>query len=452
MNIIIVGCGKIGTTLLRSLVAEGHDVTAIDENPAVIEELNNIYDVIGVCGNGTDCDTLAEAGVADAELFVATTDSDEKNMLACFLAKRMKAGHTIARIRNPDYNDNSLGFLRQQLDLANSLNPERLTAEELFNILKLPSAVKIETFSQRNFEMVELLLREDSALVGMTLWQLRKKYQASYLIGCVMRGEDVIIPDGNFELKAGDRIGLYAAPHEVQKLLKMLGLLQKQARNVMLLGASKIAHYLTQFLLASGNRVTVIDKNPQRCAEFAEALPKATVICGDGASQELLLESGLANTDAFVALTGMDEENILISYFATSQNVPKVISKVNRPEMATMAQKLGLDSLVSPRDTVSNVLVRYARALENSMGSSVETLYKVMDGKAEALEFFVREDFSHTQIPLKDLRLKENVLLTGILRNRKAIIPSGDDVLMPGDRVVVMTAGHRFQDLSDILR
>ncbi|MBP3313077.1 MAG: Trk system potassium transporter TrkA [Oscillospiraceae bacterium] len=452
MNIIIAGCGKIGSTLLRNLVAEGHNVTAIDDNPAVIEELNNIYDVIGVCGNGTDCDTLAEAGVSEAELFVATTDSDEKNMLACFLAKCMKAGHTIARIRNPDYNDESLGFMRQQLGLANSLNPERLTAEELFNILKLPSAVKIETFSQRNFEMVELLLREDSALLGMSLWQLRKKFPARYLIGCVMRGEEVIIPDGNFELKAGDRIGLYAAPHEVQKLLKMLGLLQKQARSVMLLGASKIAYYLTQALLASGNRVTVIDKNPARCAEFAEAMPKATVICGDGASQELLLESGLAHTDAFVALTGMDEENILISIFAESQNVPKVICKANRPEMATLAQKMGLDSLVSPRDTVANILVRYARALENSMGSSVETLYKVMDGKAEALEFFVREDFSHTNIPLKDLKLKDNVLLTGILRSRKAIIPSGDDVLMAGDRVVVMTTGHRFQDLSDILR
>ena len=452
MNIIIVGCGKIGTTILRSLVSEGHNVVAVDENSAVIAEITNVYDAMGVCGNGVDADTLQEAGVDKAELLVAVTGSDEKNMLTCFLAKKMGARHTIARIRNPEHNDKSLSFLRQHLDLSMSINPELLAAQELYNILKLPSAVKIETFSQRKFEMVELRLKADSALCAMPLWELRKKYQASYLICCVQRGEEVVIPDGSFVLQAGDRIGLTAAPNEVQKLLKMLGIQQKSARNVMLLGASKTAFYLAKLLLAGGNRVTIIEKDPARCAQVSESLPKATVICGDGASQELLLEEGIGSVDAFVSLTGMDEENILIAFFAGAQNVPKVISKVNRPELAAMAQRLGLDTIISPRNIVSDVLVQYARALENSMGSGVETLYKLMDEKAEALEFVVRPDFRHVNVPLKEMTLKPNVLLAGILRGRKAIIPSGDDVLMPGDSVVVLTTGHRLQDLSDILR
>jgi len=452
MNIIVVGCGKIGITILRSLVSEGHNVVAVDEDPQIIADITNVYDAMGVCGNGVDSETLLEAGAEKAQLVVAVTDSDEKNMLTCFLAKKMGAGHTIARIRNPEYNDRSLSFLRQHLTLDMTLNPELLAARELYNILKLPSAAKIETFSSRNFEMVELRLKGDSPMVGMSLWQLRKKYQANFLICCVRRGEDVIIPDGSFVLEAGDRIGITAAPTEVQKLLKMMGILQKQARNVMILGASKTAFYLAKMLLAGGNSVKIIDKDPTRCAEFCESLPKATVICGDGARQELLQEEGIASMDAFVALTGMDEENILISFFATSQNVPKVISKVNRPELAAMAEQLGLDCIISPRNFVSGVLVQYARALENSMGSGVETLYKVMDEKAEALEFFVRPDFRHVNVPLKNMALKPNVLLAGILRGRKAIIPSGDDVLQPGDRVVVLATGHRFGDLSDIMR
>ena len=452
MDIIVVGCGKIGATVLRSLVAEGHNVVAVDESPAIIGEIANVYDAMGVCGNGVDCETLQEAGADKAELVVAATDSDEKNMLTCFLARKLGARHTIARVRNPEYNDKSLGFLRQHMELSVALNPEQLAAQELYNILKLPSAVKIETFSQRNFEMVELRVKEGSPLAGSSLWQLRKKYPVNFLVGCVRRGENVTIPDGNFVLEEGDRIGLTAAPYEVQKLLKQLGLQQKSAKNVMILGASKMAYYLAQKLIAGGSSVKIIDKDPARCNQFSEILPKATVICGDGASQELLLEEGIGTADAFVTLTGMDEENILIACFAAAQNVPKVISKVNRPELAAMAERLGLDSVISPRHVVSDVLVRYARGLENSMGSGVETLYKIMDEKAEALEFFVRPDFRHVNIPLKNMAIKPNVLIAGILRGRKAIIPAGDDVLMPGDRVVVLTTGHRFQDLADMMR
>ncbi len=451
MKIIVVGCGKIGTALIESLVSEGHNVIAIDNSPEVLGEVTNIYDVISACGNGTDWDLLLEADVKDTDLFIAVTGSDELNMLSCFLAKRMGAKHTVARIRNPEHNDGSLDFLRQELEISLVVNPERLVARELYNMLKLPSAARVETFSGRGLEMVELKLKPDSALDGMKLMDLRKKYPYMFLICMVQREDSVFIPDGNFVLKSGDKIGLIAPPTEILKLLKSLGILQKQARDVMILGASNTAYYLSKMLLSGGNSVKIVDKNEDRCRIFSEELPEAVIIHGDGAQQELLLEEGLSNVDAFVSLTGMDEQNILISYFAQSRNVPKVISKVNRDEFSAMAEQLGVDSIVSPKRTVANVIVRYARALENSLDSSVETLYKLAGGKAEALEFTVHGDAALCNIPLRDLQLKPNTLIAGITRGRKSIIPSGNDAICPGDKVLILTSGHRINNLADIL-
>ena len=433
MNIIIVGCGKVGVSILSSLVAEGHDVTAVDSNSEVIEELTNVYDVMGVCGNGVDYETLEEAQVEQAELFVASTKSDELNMLSCFLAKKMGAKQTIARIRNPEYNDSSLSFVRQQLGLSMSINPELLAAQELSDLLKLPAAVKIETFSRRNFEMIELRIKEGSTLNGVKLKDLPKRSQAKVLICAVQRGEHVYIPDGSFQLQSGDRIGVTASPEEIEKFLRMLGILQKRARKIMILGGSKTAYYLAKLLTAMGNTVKIIEEKEERCLELCDALPHATVIHGNGTQQELLLV------------------NILISIFAASLNVPTVISKVNRDEMVAIAENLGLDMIVSPKKTVANILVRYARALENSKGSNVETLYRLMDGKAEALEFNVREDARLVRIPLKDLRFKPNILIAGIIRGRQTIVPGGSDEILPGDKVIVLAADHRLNDLSDVI-
>lgn len=452
MKITVVGCGKIGRTILSSLVSEGHNVTAIDKDSSVIAEITNIYDVMGVCGNGVDWDTLSEADVDKTNLFIAATGSDELNMLSCFVAGRMGAKNTIAKISNPEYNDQGLAFMQKQLDLSLSVNPELLAAREIFNVLKLPSAAKIETFSGRSFEMVELWLKDDSPLDGMSLIELRKKYQALFLICVVRRGDEIYIPDGNFVLKSGDKIALTATPSEIQKLLKMLGLMQKQARNVMILGASKTAFYLSKMLLSSGNSVKVIELNRDKCTEFCDKLPGISMIQGDGAQQELLLEEGLTSMDAFVTLTGTDEENILLSCFASSQKVPKVISKVNRDEFASMAERLGLDCINSPRKAVSDIIVRYARALQNSEGSNVEKLYKIMDGKAEALEFSVGPDLSFTQKPLSKIELKPGILIAGIIRARKTIIPTGADFILPGDRVIVVSAEQRLDDLADIIR
>ena len=452
MKIIIVGCGKIGVAAIESLVGEGHNVIAIDNRLEVIEEIRDVYDVMCLCSNGADFNTLNEAGIADTDMFIAVTGSDELNMLSCIIAKKMGAKHTVARVRNPEYNDKSLGFIKQQIELSLILNPEYLVAQEIFNILKFPAAVNVETFSRRNFEMAELLLRDNSPIVGMNLIELRKKFQANYLICVVQRGEEVFIPDGNFVLGSGDRIGITADPSEIQKLLKMLGILQKSVRDVMILGGGRIAYYLAKMLLASGNSVKIIDKDRGRCELLSDLLPHARVICGDGTDRELLLEEGLLSSDSFVALTGMDEENILVSILASTKQVKKVIAKVNGSELSDMAEKLGLDCVVTPKHIVSGIISRYARALANSQGSNVETLYKLMDAKVEAAEFNVAADFQYKEIPIRELKIRKDILIAGIIRKRKAIIPSGDDVIMSGDKVIVIAAKTVLNDLSDIMR
>ena len=409
MNIVVIGCGKIGTSVVSSLVSEGHDAVVVDTDPDIITEVTNIYDVIGVCGNGADCRTLREASVEKADLLVAATGSDELNMLACFMGRKMGAEHTIARIRNPEYNGENLDFMRQQLGLSMALNPEMMAAHEMFNILKLPSAVKVDSFSRRYFEMIELRLKADSGLAGVKLCDLRAKYKALILICVVQRGEQVYVPDGNFELQSGDRIGIVGAPAEITKFLKNIAMLKKQAKDVMILGGSKSAYYLAKMLLAAGHSVKIIELQKEKAQMLADNLHGATVIYGDGAQQELLLEEGIDSMDAFVALTGIDEENILLSYFA-----------------------LG-------------------RALKNTVGSCMDTLYKVMDGKAEAAEFSVSDEFKYLGIPLKDIHLRKNLLIGGIIRGRRPIVPTGDDVILSGDRVIVIAAAKRLNTLADIV-
>ena len=451
MRVIIVGSGKIGRFMVESLVKEEHDVVVVDNSAKVIDEITNQYDVMAVCGNGADWETLAEAGADRAELVAAVTDSDEKNMLSCFMARKLGARHTIARIRNPEYNDNSLGFFKEQLNLSMAINPEQLAAEEIYNLLKVPSATKVESFSRRNFEMIEIRLRPDSPLDGMKLIEMRQKYKGQYLVCAVQRGDDVFIPDGSFVLKSGDRVGITATRSEISKLMKSLGTMQKQARSIMILGGSRTTYYLAKLLLAAGNRVKIIEQDRDICRDLCDSLPKAVVLQGDGAQQALLMEEGLEEQDAFVALTGVDEENILMSIFASNHNVPKVISKVNREEMSVLAEKLNLDTIISPRKIVSDIIVRYARALHNSEGSNIETLYHLMDGFAEALEFHVNAGSPVIGKPLKDMKFKPNTLIGGIIRERRAIIPSGDDEIMAEDNVVVIGRGVRFNDVADIL-
>ena len=451
MKIIVSGCGKVGENLIASFIAEGYDVVALDNDPAVITNITNIHDAIGVCGNASDCDALESADVAHADLFVALTGSDEMNMLSCFLAKRMGAAHTIARIRNPEYNDESLDFMKRELGLSMAVNPELLTARELFDILKIPTAAKIESFNGRSFEILELKLKEQSILDGKSLKDIRAEYKSRVLICAVQRGDEVFIPGGDFVLKSGDKVGLTGPRPQIVEFLRKVGLMQKQAKTVMLLGGSRTAFYLAKMLTKSGTNVKLIEQNPAVASQLSETLPDATIILGNGAEQELLLEEGLTECDAFVSLTGIDEENILIAKYAESQNVSKVIAKVNRGELASMAGKLGLDCIVSPKKLVEGVLVQYASALEASRDSSVETLYKLMDDKIEALEFHVKKESKITGTPLKDLPLKPNTLIAGIIRGRRIIVPGGDDVINADDRVIVLAGEKRLRELSDAL-
>lgn len=452
MKIIINGCGKIGKVILASLVAEGHDVVAIDKDPQVLDDITNVYDVMGVCGNGTDSDILLEAGVDSVDLLVAVTGSDEFNMLSCFLAKKLGAKNTIARIRNPEYNDKSLTFMREQMDISLTINPEQFAAVELFNILKLPSAAKVELFGSKKFQIIEIKLKSDSKLDGLKIMDIRNKFKAKFLISAVCRGEEAYIPDGNFVLKSGDRICISATTSEIVRLMKEIGIQQQPAKKIMILGGGKLAFYLAKKLSEGNNSVTIIEKKPEVCEVLCEALPKVTVVNADGTDQEVLLEEGLLSVDAFVSLTGMDEQNILMSAYAQTKGVPKVITKVNRSALMPLAESWGLDTIISPKMTISDILVRYARALEDSQGSSVETLYKLMDDKVEALEFIVKDSFSKCEIPFKELTLKPNTLVAAIIRNRKTITPTGDDMFMAGDRVIIVAANQRINTLSDILR
>ncbi len=452
MNIVIAGCGKIGTAVMSNLLAEGHDITVIDNAPDVITEITNIYDVIGLCGNCADSDILMDAGIENTELFAAFTGTDEINMLSCFIARKMGAKHTVSRIRNLEFTDNSLSLLRQHLNISMALNPEKQAARKIFNVLKLPSALKIINFSAKNFEMIEIKLKPDSVLNGMTIEQMRKKYAQKFLVCLINRDGEIHIPDGNFVLRGGDKISVTADPLEIQKLLKSLGILQKQAKNIMIIGASRTAYYLSIMLLGMGCSVKVIDSNLEKCKQFAELLKKVDVVHGDASREEVLLEEGLLSMDAFVPLTGMDEENILLSYYASNHNISKVVAKVNRSEFADIAEKLEIDSIVSPKDATSDIVVRYARGLENSIGSSVETMYKLMNDRAEALEFNIRSDCDICNIPLKKLKTKRNLLIAGIIREKKTIIiPDGDDVILPDDKVVVLTNRHHINRISDIV-
>ena len=452
MNVVVVGCGKTGTAVVASLYAEDHKLVVVDTDPAALEEICGTFDLMSLQGSGTDIETLREAGAASCQLLIAATASDEVNMLACFLAKKIGAEHTIARIRNPQYNENGLGFLCQQLDLSEHINPDKMAAKEIGNILQFPSAVNIESFSGR-FELMEIVVREDSPFKDNTLLDIRRKYKEDFLVCAVQREGVTYIPNGLFKLQQGDKIAFTAAQEEAKKLLRELGVLQKSARRVMIIGAGKVSYYLCRMLADAGVDVTVIEVNQEICPEFAKKIDDShvTVINDDGAKQDVLAAEGIDRMDAFVSLTGSDEENILLAVFAKSQDVHTVIAKVNRPEFALMAEKLGLECIISPNRIVTGKIAKYARALSTGEGSNLSAVYKILDGNAEALEFKVKPDFAYLGVAFKVLKLKKGILIGGIIRGRRMIVPSGNDEIMAGDRVVVISSGYRLGDLSEIV-
>ena len=449
MKVVIAGCGMIGETIIADLVKENNDITVIDSDPMVVKEMNDIYDVMGVEGIATHYETLIEANVQKADFFVAITPSDEMNMLACFIAKKLGARHATARIRNVEYNNENLIQLRSMMNI-HSLNPDRLAASEFYHLLKLPAAVHVESYAQNRFEMAEIILNENSKLDGLSLADMRSKYKGDYLIGVVKRDDKVYIPNGDFVLRTGDKIGFFASNHDLRKLFKSLSILNKEAKNIMIAGASRTAYYLAKDLIKDCN-VTIIEKNKEKCENFAKNLPDAMVIYADASNHYLLQQEGIKDMDAFIALTGNDEENILLSYYAKENGVPTVISKVDKISSIATAKKLGIDKLVSPKTLVSESIARSIRAFKNSEGTPIESLYKLMDEKAEAIEFRAKDNPLYIGIPLRDLPIRKNIIIAGIIRNQRAILPFGEDVIKPNDRVIIICAGSQINDLSDII-
>jgi len=451
MRIVIVGTGKVGTTLAEQLSNEDHDIIVVDKNQNTVDSLINTLDIMGVCGNGASYHVLLEAEVQKADLLIACTSQDEINLLCCLVGKKLGAQNTIARVRNPEYSD-QLVFMRDELGLSMSINPERVAASELYKLLKFPSALKIETFSNKRVEMAEIKLREGSALDHVYLRDLHKTYKGKALICAVQRGSEVTIPDGNFMLKSGDKINVIAQANDMYDFFNSLGRTLPEARDVMLVGGGRISFYLARMLTENGARVKIIDIDPNRCQELSRLLPQAMIICGDGTDQELLSEEGIDTMDAVIALTGFDEENIILALYAQSTTEAKIITKVNRPTLANIAESTGLGSIISPRTLTANIIIRYVRSMQNSMGSNIETLHRLMDGAVEALEFRVNETFPMLDVPLMNLQLKQGILVACISRSGRTIIPGGRDYISVGDRVIVVAADKHLDDLSDILK
>ena len=453
MNIVIVGVGKVGLALTRQLAPE-HRLTVIDQDDSLIEKIINVYDVMAVCGNGASYEVQKEAEVSRADLLIATTSSDEINILACLVAKKSGVPHTIARIRNPEY-ETQLRFMREELGLSMAINPEKAAAREIARVLRFPAAMKLESFSKGRLELVEYRIPEHSSLDGVSLLDLSRNTKIRVLVCAVARKEETVIPSGGFVLRAGDKIYLTSTPEQLAKFFQRLGVFRNRASSVMIVGAGKMCYYLAEQLLDMGMSVKIIDQNEQRCVRISELLPKALVIVGDGTDSELLREEGILETDAFVAITGIDEANILMSMSVSRQSGGKckVIAKINRRSLADLVtNEDSIDSIVSAQGVTADLIVQYVRAMESASGMTIKTLHHLVDGAVEAVEFGVPDGAPIVGVPLKDLKLKRGVLLAGIVRSSgKLVIPAGSDVIQGGDDVIAITSGLRLREIQDMM-
>ncbi len=449
MNIIIVGLGKLGTTMTKQLVNEGHSITAVDLNSEKLTTLVNTYDVIGVCGNGATCDTLEAAGAAKAKLIIAATASDEMNILCCLIANRMGTENTIARVRNPDYAA-QMQFLRKELGINMIVNPDFETANEISRIIRFPSAANLESFARGKIEIASMRIHSDNPLCDTPLHSLRKKSKAKVIVCAVQRGEEVFIPSGDFVIKCDDIISITGTRSELTSFMKQTGVYKQKVKNVMIIGGGKIGYYLAKLLSDTGRNIKLIEQNLEKCYSLSDSLEDINVINGDGTDQELLDEQGLEFQDALVSLTGIDEENIIVSMYAESKGINKVITKINRHSYSIL-NDIGLETVVSPQIVAGNIVTRYVRALHNSAGNAqIETLHKLINGKVEAVEFIVPEGAGYENIPFKELNILPNIIIGCITRNGKPIFPGGDDVMKADDSVIVVTAGRIIEDLHDI--
>lgn len=450
MKIVIVGNGKVGLALAEQLTAEEHDIILMDNDMDHLQYAMEHLDVMCYCGNGADYSAMKEAGIEGADIVVAATSLDEVNLLCCLLAKKLNAKHTIARIRNPEYADLT-NVLREDMGLSMAINPEKATATEIERLLRYPGAIKVESFARGRVELVEIKIRDYSPLINKRLMDIATEFKSKILVCAVQRGNEVFIPSGSFVLKEGDRINFTAQPHEVNNFFSKIKVEQSEINNVMIVGGSKISYYLAKALSKSGIKVKIIEQNKEKCNKLNEMLPNVSLIHGDGTNYNLLIEEGLHVTDGFVALTGMDEINVITSMYAQSVSVPKTVTKVNRISYADILPRTGIESVVSPKDITTHRIVQYVRAMQNSFGSSnVETMHKIVNNKVEALEFRIKKPAKYLDIPFKDLHFKKNVLVASIIRKGKYILPDGEQKIQLNDRIIIVTTIKNIDDLEDV--
>ena len=450
MRIVIIGDGKVGYKLAKQLSSEKYDIILIDNNEEKLRKSIERMDVFCVAGEGGSVEVQQRADVPHADLVIACTSTDECNMLSCLIARRLGARHTIARVRNQIYYK-QIDFLKKDLHLSMVVNPELIVAGDIPRLLLFPDASKVETFVKGRVELVEFPIH-CGKLEGLSLSELYARFQVQVLVCAVESGETVLIPDGDYILKAGDKLHIAASHQNMEQFFKKIALRKEKIKNAMICGGGRVAYYLASQLCNLGMNVKIIERNRERCEELCELLPKATIINGDATEHDLLIEEGIEKTDAFIALTGMDEENIIMSLFASKQSVSKVIVKINEDRRAMMIDELGLDSIVSAKTATADAILGYVRARRNSQCSAnVETMYQLLDGRVEALEFIIKSENAYTGVPLKDLNLKVNNIIACIARGRKIIIPNGDDSIQVGDSVVIITMTKQIRDLDDIL-
>ena len=448
MKITIIGAGKTGSTLAEHLSREGHKITIVDNDSDALRRVGERLDVMTVEGTGASYDTLMEAGVATAELLIAVTDTDESNLLTCLIGRKIGKCHTIARVRTPEYNA-LLPHLQDDLGLTMSVNPEQDCATEMARVLRFPAAMQLDTLARGRVELLKLRVEQDSPLDGLQLTEINR-FRAHVLVCGVERKKEVVIPRGNFILRAGDLISIVGAPAETASFLQAVGIVTNPVRSAILAGGGRIAFYLARQLLSMGVSVKIIDHDPVRCEMLSEQLPKAQIIHGDATDQQLLLEEGIARTDAFAALTGIDEENILASLYVRSVSRAKILTKINRAGFSNVISTLDIGSVFYPGYIAAERILEYVRGRQASRSSSIETLLKIFDSQAEALEFAVTGKSAVTGTPLNTLRLRKNLLIAAINRSGRIITPSGQDTIEPGDTVVVVTTEPGLSQLTDI--
>ncbi|MDO4294851.1 MAG: Trk system potassium transporter TrkA [bacterium] len=451
MNIIIIGCGKVGMTLAEQLAMEEHSLALVDNSAEKLDEIPENIEALRVLGNGSSINTQMDAGVEKADILIAVTESDELNLLCCVIAKKTGNCHTIARVRNPVYSK-EIDFIRERLGISMIINPELTAATEIARLLRFPSAIHIDTFAKGRVELLKFQIRQEFGLDSITVANLREKFRCDLLVAAVERKGVVYIPNGDFMLHAEDRVSVIASPQNAAQFFKKIGLKTNQVKNCLIVGGGKIAYYLAKQLMDMRIEVRIIEKDKQRADKLSEDLQgKAIVLVGDGTDKKLLIQEGLRQTESFVTLTNMDEENIMLSLYAQAQTQAKLVTKINRIAFDEIIDKLDLGSVIYPKYLTADYILQYVRAMKNSIGSNVETLYQILDNRAEALEFAIHEESEVTSRPLMDLKLKSNLLIGCINRRGKIRIPGGQDTIQVGDTVIVVTTQKKLHDVRDIL-